>query len=125
MVNAFVTARRGTCFLSIRIARRTCDLWRIRAYTIDAVTKRDPRRLHPDVAFDWPKITHGSHRGPQIYRRSAPENRKNVLVSDPQPQTMTQLRVESLSVVVDANWTTPDPLSVSDLMDTVEHLHKP
>ena len=57
MVNAFVTARRGTCFLSIRIARRTCDLWRIRAYTIDAVTKRDLRRLHPEVAFDWSKIT--------------------------------------------------------------------
>ena len=56
MVNAFVTARRGTCFLSIRIVRRTCDLWRIRAYTIDAVTKRDLRRLHPDVTFDWPKI---------------------------------------------------------------------
>ena len=57
MVNAFVTARRGTCFLSIRIARWTCDLWRIRAYTIDAVTKRDLRRLHPEVAFDWSKIT--------------------------------------------------------------------
>ena len=86
----------------------------------------EPKNLTPVRGFfDWPKITHGSRRGLQICRRSAPENRKNALVSDPQPQTMTQLRVESLSVVMDANWTTPDPLSVSDLMDTVEHLHKP
>ena len=29
---------------------------RIRNYTLDAVDKRDMRRLHPDIAFDWKKI---------------------------------------------------------------------
>jgi hypothetical protein len=30
---------------------------RIYNYTIDANDKRDMRRLHPDVVFDWKKIT--------------------------------------------------------------------
>jgi hypothetical protein len=53
---AFVTARKGVCYLTVRIGRRNFHIMRIYHYTIDAQDKRDMRRLHPDVAFDWKKI---------------------------------------------------------------------
>jgi hypothetical protein len=55
--SAFITARKGFCYLTIKIGRRNFDLMRIRSYTLDAQDKRDMRRLHPDTAFDWKKIS--------------------------------------------------------------------
>lgn len=57
MPNAFITARSGTCYLTVNCFGCNHELLKIRAYTIDAVTKRDLRRWHPDVSFDWEKIT--------------------------------------------------------------------
>jgi hypothetical protein len=54
---AFITTRKGVCYLTIKIGRENFALRRIRNYTIDAQDKRDMRRLHPDVDFDWKKIT--------------------------------------------------------------------
>ncbi len=54
--SAFVTARKGFCYLTIKIGRHNFHLMRIRNYTLDAQDKRDMRRLHPDTAFDWKKI---------------------------------------------------------------------
>lgn len=54
---AFVTARKGFCYLTIKLGRRNFDMMRIRKYTIDADEKRHMRRLCPEVAFDWKKIT--------------------------------------------------------------------
>jgi hypothetical protein len=53
---AFITARKGFCYLTVKIGRRNFHVMRIRNYTLDAVDKRDMRRLHPDIAFDWKKI---------------------------------------------------------------------
>ncbi len=53
---AFVTSRKGFCYLTIKIARRNYDIMKIRSYTIDAQDKRDMRRLYPDMTFDWKKI---------------------------------------------------------------------
>ena len=55
--NAFITARKGFCCLTVRYARRNHEMMRIRSYKIDPVEKREMRRLYPDVAFDWKKIT--------------------------------------------------------------------
>ena len=55
--SAFVTARKGFCYLTLRVSRRNFDMMRIRKYTIDADEKRHMRRLYPEVAFDWKKIT--------------------------------------------------------------------
>ena len=55
--NAFITARKGTCYLSIKIGRRNADLMKIRQYKIDPDEKRQVRRLYPNVTFDWKKIT--------------------------------------------------------------------
>jgi hypothetical protein len=53
---AFVTSKKGVCYLTITIGRRHFPIMRIRQYTIDAQDKRDMRRLHPDVSVDWKKI---------------------------------------------------------------------
>ena len=55
--SAFVTARKGFCYLPIKLGRRNFDMMRIRKYTLDADEKRHMRRLYPEVAFDWKKIT--------------------------------------------------------------------
>jgi hypothetical protein len=56
--SAFVTTKKGKCYLAVKLGRRTFHLMRIYSYTLDAQDKRDMRRLHPDVAFDWKKIGH-------------------------------------------------------------------
>ena len=55
--NAFITARKGFCYLTVKYARRNHEMMRIRNYKIDAEEKRHIRRLYPEVDFDWKKIT--------------------------------------------------------------------
>ncbi len=55
--NAFVTARKGFCYLTIKSFGRNHEMMRVRAYEIEPDEKRHMRRLYPDVAFDWKKIT--------------------------------------------------------------------
>jgi hypothetical protein len=54
--SAFITAKKGFCYLTVKIGRQNFPLMRIRNYTLDAQDKRDMRRLHPDTIFDWKKI---------------------------------------------------------------------
>jgi hypothetical protein len=53
---AFITTRKGFCYLTVKRLGRNWHITRIRNYAIDAQEKRDLRRRHPDVAFDWKKI---------------------------------------------------------------------
>jgi hypothetical protein len=55
--NAFVTARKGFCYLTIKSFGRNHEMMRIRNYQLDAEDKRRMRRLYPEVAFDWKEIT--------------------------------------------------------------------
>ena len=55
--HAFVTARKGFCSLTIKHFGRHHHMMRIRAYKIEPDEKRFMRRLYPEVAFDWKKIT--------------------------------------------------------------------
>lgn len=55
--NAFVTARKGFCYLTIKLFGRHHEMMRIRGYKIDPDEKRQMRRLYPEVAFNWKKIT--------------------------------------------------------------------
>jgi len=54
--SAFITTRKGFCYLTIKCGWRNVHIMRIRAYTIDADDKRHMRRLYPEVDFDWKKI---------------------------------------------------------------------
>ena len=75
---AFVTSRKGFCYLTVKIGRRNFDLMRIRQYTIDAQDKRDMRRLHPDIDFDWKKIARQLAEKREVCRRyrSRPQTRR-------------------------------------------------
>jgi hypothetical protein len=53
---AFVTARKGFCYLTIKCGRRNFYMMRLRNYTLNAEDKRQMRRLYADVDFDWKKI---------------------------------------------------------------------
>ena len=53
---AFITARKGFCYLTVKIGRQNFHLRRIRNHTIDAEDKRHLRRRFPDILFDWKKI---------------------------------------------------------------------
>ena len=67
--SAFVTSKKGVCYLTITIGRERFPLMRIYRYTIDAQDKRDMRRLHPDVDFDWKKITRQLAQKREVCRR--------------------------------------------------------
>ncbi|GAA6614920.1 hypothetical protein [Scytonema sp. NUACC26] len=54
---AFITTRKGFCYLTIKCSRKNAHIMRIRQYTIDAEDKRHMRRLYPNIVFDWKKIT--------------------------------------------------------------------
>ena len=54
--SAFVTSRKGFCYLTVKIGRSNFNIMRIRSYTITPQDKRDMRRLYPDYLFDWKKI---------------------------------------------------------------------
>ncbi len=54
--SAFITTKKGFCYLTAKIGRKNFPLLRIRNYTLEAQDKRDMRRLHPEIAFDWKKI---------------------------------------------------------------------
>ncbi len=55
--SAFVTARKGFCYLTIKHGGRNFEMMRIRGYKLDPDDKRHMRRLYPEVVFDWKKIT--------------------------------------------------------------------
>jgi hypothetical protein len=54
---AFVTARKGFCYLTVKLFGRHHEMMRVQGYKIDPDEKRQMRRLYPDVAFDWKGIT--------------------------------------------------------------------
>ena len=54
---AFITTKKGFCYLTIKCGWRNFHIMRIRAYTLDADDKRHMRRLYPEIDFDWKKIT--------------------------------------------------------------------
>ena len=67
--SAFVTTKKGVCYLTVKIGREHFALMRIYHYTIDAQDKRDMRRLHADVDFDWKKITRQLAEKREVCRR--------------------------------------------------------
>ena len=54
--SAFITTKKGFCYLTIKSDRHNHHIMRIRAYSLDADDKLHMRRLYPDVVFDWKKI---------------------------------------------------------------------
>lgn len=67
--NAFVTTRKGFCYLTIRVRHRNHDILKIPQYKIEAQEKRDLRRWYPGVTFDWKKIAQQLETKREVCRR--------------------------------------------------------
>ena len=67
--SAFITTRKGFCYLTIKCGRNNFHVMRIRSYTLDANDKRQMRRLYPDIDFDWKKIVRQLAEKREVCRR--------------------------------------------------------
>lgn len=84
--SAFITTRKGFCYLTVKIGRSNFNIMRIRKYTLEPQDKRDMRRLYPDYLFDWKKINQQLTEKREVCRayrskRQAPRNTERT--SDP------------------------------------------
>ncbi len=79
--NAFITARKGFCYLTIKSDGRHHEMMRVRNYKIDPDEKRHMRRLYPEVAFDWNKITRQLAEKRELCRRYRSRRRHSAAAS--------------------------------------------
>jgi hypothetical protein len=97
--SAFITTRKGFCYLTVKIGRSNFNIKRIRNYTLEPQEKRDMRRLYPDYLFDWKKINQQLAEKREVCRayrsrRQPPRNTEHtsdpfVIVSyDPRTRTV-------------------------------------
>jgi hypothetical protein len=82
---AFVTTKKGVCYLTVKSGRMYCQIMRIRHDTIDADDKRRMRRLHPDVDFDWKKIARQLAEKREVCRRYRSRRRTTRLPREREP----------------------------------------
>ena len=97
--SAFITTRKGFCYLTVKVGRSNFNIMRIRNYTLDAQDKRDMRRLYSDYLFDWKKINQQLTEKREVCRayrskRQAPRSTKRTSASfitvsyDPRTRTI-------------------------------------
>jgi hypothetical protein len=67
--NAFVTTKKGTCYLTLKCGRQNFQISRIYSYALDPEQKRRLRRLYPNVVFDWKKIERQLAEKREVCRR--------------------------------------------------------
>ena len=82
---AFVTTKKGVCYLTVKMGREHFHLMRIYHYKIDAQDKRHMHRLHPDVDFDWKKITRQLAEKREVCRRYRSRRRTARLPREREP----------------------------------------
>ena len=82
---AFVTTKKGVCYLTVKSGRVHFPIMRIRHYTIDADDKRRMRRLHPDVDFDWKDIARQLAEKREVCRRYRSRRRTTCLPREREP----------------------------------------
>jgi hypothetical protein len=83
---AFITTRRGFCYLTVKVGRSNFNIMRIRSYTLEPQDKRDMRRLYPGTLFDWKKINQQLAEKRQVcraYRSKRQTPRSTERTSDP------------------------------------------
>jgi hypothetical protein len=83
---AFITTRKGFCYLTVKVGRSNFNIMRIRSYTLEPQDKRDMRRLYPDTLFDWKKINQQLAEKREVcraYRSKRQTPRSKERTSDP------------------------------------------
>lgn len=84
--SAFVTTKKGFCYLTVKIGKSNYNLMRIRKYTLEPEDKRDMRRRHPEYLFDWKKINKQLAEKREVcraYRSRRQAPRSTARTSDP------------------------------------------
>lgn len=84
--SAFVTTKKGFCYLTVKVGRSNYNIMRIRNYTLEPQDKRDMRRLYPDYLFDWKKINQQLAEKREVcraYRSKRQTPRSTERTSDP------------------------------------------
>jgi len=84
--SAFITTKKGFCYLTVKVGRINSNIMRIRSYTITSQDKRDMRRLYPETLFDWKKIGQQLAEKREVcraYRSKRQTPRNTELPSDP------------------------------------------
>ena len=111
--SAFITTRKGFCYLTVKVGRSNFNIMRIRNYTLEPQDKRDMRRLYPDYFFDWKKIGQQLAEKREVCRayrskRQAPRSRERTsdpfaMVSyDPRTRTVYASDVANSLALLDA-----------------------
>lgn len=118
--SAFITTRKGFCYLTVKIGRSNFNIMRIRSYTITPQDKRDMRRLHPDTLFDWKKIGQQLAEKREVCRayrskRQAPRNTERT----PDPFVMVSYDPRTRTVYAS------DACDSMALLDAVLHIERP
>jgi len=117
--NAFITARKGFCYLTMKRFGRNHEMMRIRAYKIEPEEKREMRRLYPEVAFDWKKITQQLAEKREACRRYRTRSRKSVRRSDLHDDYPVYGVYEPSSRTIYANGIPSTAAGVGRLLDAV------
>jgi hypothetical protein len=110
--SAFITTRKGFCYLTVKCGRHNFHLMRIRNYTIEGDDKREMRRLHPDVVFEWKKLTRQLaekrescrlYRSRRLYMASVPPERESFFaVYDPATRMLYADEAGAAAALLDA-----------------------
>lgn len=96
--SAFITTKKGFCYLTVKVGRRNFNIMRIRKYTLEPQDKRDMRRLYPDYLFDWKKINQQlaekrevcrAYRSKRQAPRSSPHTSDSFVMVSYDPTTRT------------------------------------
>jgi hypothetical protein len=116
---AFITARKGVCYLTVRNGRYQRHLMRIRAYEIDAQDKRDLRRRYPDIVFDWKKIARQLAEKREACRRYRSRRRTSAAPRRRQPLTAAYDPI-TRAVYVDAMPSPADAFALLDVLLTID-----
>jgi hypothetical protein len=120
--NAFITARKGFCYLTIKHYGRNFDMMRIVDYKIDAEEKRHMRRLYPDVAFDWKKITLQLAEKREVCRRYRSSRRNPNIASHPSVSEPFYGVYEPGTRTVYASAVPSSAAGVGALLDAILHI---
>ena len=121
--SAFITTRKGFCYLTIKVGRSNFNIMRIRNYTLEPQDKRDMRRLYPDCLFDWKKISQQLAEKREVCRayrsrRQAPRNTERI------PTPFVTVSYDPMTRTVYASNAAGNPLALLGAVLHIERTNK-
>lgn len=122
--SAFITTRKGFCYLTIKCYGRNLNIMRIRAYTLDADDKRWMRRSYPGIDFDWKKITWQLAEKRQVCRRYRSRRRSLDTMYSPRARASFRAIYEPGTRTIYTDGFPMNPEAFGTLLDAVLHIDR-